>query len=197
VLIVSTLGVIVLTGLLALSSGGTKMNRAALSSVALQNAILLQEAIAQDIRQMGVDPGRTTLFEIGATSLSFYRVVFDGTAIRLRPVKYGLVRTARGNAQVCRTERSPRGLERTCQPAVLRAFAFELVSDPTFGGRYIRVSMEVLDEDLPPSTAPAAFAVRSSRHDLLARIPIPTPLRNPALAPSTQLLPEGEMLPLD
>ena len=51
IIVVCGVATVILTVLITLSNSSAKMNKAAMSSVTLQNAVLIQETIATDIRQ--------------------------------------------------------------------------------------------------------------------------------------------------
>jgi type II secretory pathway pseudopilin PulG len=196
ILVVSSIGVVVLTVLIAVLSSQSKMNRAAQSSVTLQNALTIEETLAADIRQLGVLPARGAI-AIAPHGLSFYRCVFDAKTIRLRPVKYGCERTRGGNWRLIRTEATPAGLSRTALDGTIAAFEFRRVADPDLGSEYLKVSLAVIDDDVPPPAAPNAYAARVTGHEILCRIPRPSELGHPRLQRTAKPVVERDLLPLD
>jgi len=189
--------VVILILLFGLWSSGVKMGKASQTSVALQNAILLQDRIAQDIRQLGLEPNRSELLRLRSDRVSFYKAVFGPREILLRPVRYSLVPSRGGHFRFRREEVTPKGRESTILGAVLQSLRFSMFSDARFGGRDLQVKMVVLDEDVPILPGSPLLGARSTSLDLLARIPIPSQLSNRALAPSRKLIPESPLLPLD
>lgn len=171
-----------------------RMNDSARGSAAVASALLIEENLAMDMRQLGADPKRERLFDMTAAGLSFYRTVFDGKVIRLRPVRYALKRTPAGNARLERTEQGPRGPVTTAFDGILAELSFATTGDPRAPVRYLRVDMNVLPEDFAPGSRGAATGVKQV---LLARIPVPVQVANPELAASCRLRPEGPLLPLD
>lgn len=198
ILVTCIIGSVVLGVVLAFWSGGVKMNKAAQSSVTLQNAMILQEAILQDVRQMGNDPTRPQQFLLGASSLSFFKCFFRGRDMDLIPVKYGVVPSRGGNRLLRRTESGSAGpAVKTFDLAPLSSLMFSLVGD-SLGNRYIRVTMEVLENDRAVrGDVPAALRDRSSRHSLVVRVPTYSMLGDPMLSKVSGFRVLGDLLPLD
>lgn len=175
-------------------SSTRRMNDAARGSEAVAAALLIEESIAMDMRQLGVDPARPRVFEIGRDGLSFYRTVFAGKAIRLRPVRYSVRKLRSGNFRMERTEIVQGKLVKSQLEGILGAIAFGTTRDKGSSMTYLKVSMTVLPDDVPPASGVDPHGVAQV---LLARIPVPVQLVNPELAPSCALTPEANLLPLE
>lgn len=194
VLVALVLVAMVLGALFTFLGTTRRMNEASRGSAAVASALLIEESLAMDMRQLGVDPQRERVFDMTGRGLSFYRNVFDGKTIRLRPVRYAVKRTPAGNSRLERTEVGPRGTVSTTFDGILASVAFGVTGDPQSPVRYLRVTMTVLPEDFAPGSKSVASGVEQV---LLARIPVPVQVANPELAPSCRLLPDGPLLPLD
>lgn len=198
IMIVCSISVVVLTAIIALSNSSAKLNKAALSSVTLQSALILQETIASDLRQLGVQPPPAAPLPLVAPrGLSFFKCRFVGKKIRFRPVKYGVESTPGGNMRLVRTEVKDTGPDRTTIEGILTALEFRVISDPQAGGAYLKISMSLIDEDVKPPAGRAAFLARITSHDLLCRIPIPS--ERGMLRVARMVTPdlEAPLLPLD
>ena len=192
VVVAAVMVAVVLGALFEVLGTARRMNDGARGSAAVASALLLEEALATDLRQLGVDPKREHLFDMNDTGISFYRAVFDGKATRLRPVRWSVRKTKGGNGRLERTEVGPRGPVTTPYDGVLAHVGFATTGDAREPARYLRVTLTVLGEDL----SGAGVAERGVEQVLLARIPVPLEVANPELAASTRLLPEGPLLPL-
>ncbi len=191
-LVVLAISGVVLIGALALWRGGSRMARAAEGSGLLTAAMLLEEALTQDLRQLGIDPQRRDTFLVAESGLSFYRVRFEGDEVRLRPVKWSRAPRAGGGFVLVRTERAADGklVPRPFGQAALSAVRFGLLGDKDFGNRYVRIEFTVRDPaagDRPDESA----------HALVLRVPAPSGLGNPALAPVMRVVPEADLLRLE
>ena len=199
IIVVSAIAVVILSVLITISNSSQKMNKAALSSVNVQNALLIQETISTDLRQLGVLPARGAVPLVSDHGLSFFRCVFDGKDIKFRPVRYGCTRTSAGNWRLVRTEVIAGREEKDTLDGLLCEIKFSLVSDPQFGSVYLRVAMALIDDDVP---APAgkernAFSARITSHDVLCRIPIPSEVGHPRLQKTCTPIVEHDLLPLN
>lgn len=197
IIVVSAVAVVVLTVLITLSNSSAKMNKAALSSVTLQSALLIQETIATDLRQLGVLSTRGALPLVADRGMSFFKCVFDGKTIKFRPVRYSCERTAKGNYRMVRTEVVNGREERSILDGLLAQIKFSLVSDPQFGSVYLRVNMALIDDDVPAPANRNAFAARVTTHDVLCRVPIPSEVGHPRLAKTCTPVVERDLLPLN
>lgn len=197
IIVVSAIAVVILSVLITIQNSSSKMNKAALASVNVQNALLIQETIATDLRQLGVVPQRGALPMLSEKGVSFYRCVFQGSQIRFRPVRYGCERTAAGNYRLIRTEVVGGREEKTRLEGVLSDIKFSAVSDPQFGSVYLRVAMALIDDDVTPPTRRDAFSARITTHDVLCRIPIPSENGHPRLQKTCTPVVEGALLPLN
>ena len=198
VMIVCSISVVVLTALIALSNSSAKLNKAALSSVTLQAALILQETIASDLRQLGVQPPPAAPLPLVAPrGMSFYKCRFVQKKIRFRPVKYSVQATPGGNMRFVRTEVKETGPERTVFEGLLTKLEFAVISHPQHGGAYLKVAMSLIDDDVKPPAGRSAFMARVTSHDLLCRIPIPS--ARGILRVGRMVTPEleGPLLPLD
>jgi len=175
---------VVLFALLALWRGGMRMARAAEGSSLLTSAMVLEEALTQDLRGMGVDPDRRDTFFASDAALSFYRVRFEGVEVRLRPVRWAAVPRA-GGVSLVRTERDAAGklATQTFGQGALASVRFALVGDRDYGNRYVRVDLVLRDRE-------------ELAHALLVRVPAPSGLGNPALAVAGRVVPEADLLTL-
>ena len=200
ILVVSVLSVVVLGTILGLWSGGTKMNKAAQSSVTLQNALLLEETIYQDFHQMGVDPTSWNTHMVAENCLSFYKVAFDGQVIKLRPVKYTRVASPGGLYFLKRTEvGGGKTTTKTFSNAPLLDVKFGQHEDTVFKRRYLTCYLWVAEEDKRrPGSQLTVNQDRPGCRAMIARIPMPSMLGNPAMAEVTKIAPDGSsLLPLD
>lgn len=197
IIVVSAVAVVVLTVLITLSNSSAKMNKAALSSVTLSNALVVQETIATDLRQLGVLPARGPVPLLNEHGLSFFKCVFEDKIIKLRPVKYGCERTPGGNFRLIRTEVQPGKTVKHTLDGILASVKFSLVSHPQFGGVYLKVALELIDDDVKPPTSRTAYTARVTAHDVLCRIPIPTEVGHVRLQQTTKPVVEQDLLPLD
>ena len=171
VLVGAVLASTLLAAVMSLWTGAEKLSRASQSAALLNGALSLEEAVVQDIKQMGMDPGRRESFFISRDSLSFYRVRFAGDAVRLSPVRYQLFEHAPGVSYLARSEA---GSRRVFRQAPLSQAWFGIVTEPISGNRYLRFDFTVRDPDAPPS--------RCNAHSLVLRIPVPGELGNPSLS---------------
>jgi hypothetical protein len=189
VLVILGLAGIVLGALLLLWRGGSRMARAAGGSALLSSALLLEESLLQDVRQLGIDPARRDTFLVSEASFSFYRVHFAGEEIRLRPVRWARRPRAGGGVVLARTEAaSGKPVVKAFGHAPLASARFMLVGDRDFGNRYLRVELAMRD--------PEGGSLPGSTHSLVLRIPTPSELGNPALALASRLVPDADLLPL-
>jgi Tfp pilus assembly protein PilV len=195
-----TIGLIVLAAILALYSSGAKMNRAAQSSVSLQNAMLLEEMMVEDFRQIAIDPSpdRVNFLQIQPNGVSFFKAAFPDRRIHLRPVRYSVNRTRRGNFQLVRSEQTPRGLQTVIKDGILREIQFSMVGDSLIGTtRYLHVTMVVLDDDLAVNPrVPQAYASRSTVHSVMLKVCFPPTNGYQFLQQSAQMTPDADLLPL-
>jgi hypothetical protein len=198
IMIVCSISVVVLTALIALSNSSAKMNKAALSSVTLQSALILQETIASDLRQLGVQPPPAAPLPLVAPrGISFYKCRFVGKKIRYRAVRYGVEGTPAGNMRLVRTEVTDNGPQRSVIDGLLTRLEFAVISDPDRGGAYLKISLSLIDDDVKPPQGRSALQARITNHDLLCRIPIPS--ERGMLRVSRMVTPEieGPLLPLE
>jgi hypothetical protein len=195
-----SIGLIVLAAILALYSSGAKMNRAAQSSVSLQHAMLLEEMMVEDFRQIAIDPSpdRVNFLQIQPNGVSFFKAAFPDRTVHLRPVRYSVTKTRRGNFQLVRSELTPRGLQNSIKDGVLRDITFTMVGDSVIGTtRYLHVTMRVLDEDLAVDPrVPQAYASRMTMHTVMLKVCFPPTNGYQFLQNSAQLTPEADLLPL-
>ena len=191
ILIVCVLVAVVLYALFGFLSTTRRMNDASRGSAAVAGALLIEETIASDMRQLGVDPKRARVLELSRDGLSFYRTVFDGPAIRLRPVSYAVVRLKSGNAQLARTELVRGKPVRTVLDGILSDVTFTTTTDRAHGVTYLKVGLTVLPDDVPPGSGIDPHGVSQV---LLARIPVPVQIVNPELESTCQILPEADLV---
>lgn len=197
IIVVSAIAVVILSVLITIQNSNAKMNKAALASVNVQNALIIQETIAADIRQLGVQPQRGALPLLNDTGISFFRCVFQGKEIRFRPVRYGCERTAAGNYRLVRTEVVGGREERTKLEGVINMIRFRLISDPQFGSVYLKVELGLIDDDVPGPARRDALTARVIYHDVLCRIPIPSEVGHPRLQKTCTPVIERDLLPLN
>ena len=182
---------LVLTALLAIWRGGSRMAHAAEGSSLLTAAMVLEEALTADVRQLGVDPERRDTLLVAQDAVSLYRVHFEGAEVHLRPVRWASAPRAGGGVVLVRTEREASGkmVSKPFGQAALSSVKFALIGDRDFGNRYLRVDLLVRD--------PAAGDhPEESAHALVLRLPAPSGLGNPALALAGHVMPEADLLPL-
>jgi len=193
VVVAVTLGSIVLVALLGLFTAGDRMNRASQSTAVLQSALILEEAILQDIRQLGIDPARKETLLINEACVSFYKVAFSGEEVKLRPVLYERMKKRSGLYFLKRTEvKGGRRVSRTFSQAPLGQCRFSFIGDRDFGNRYLRVDFTVLESERVSAKEPD----RSSTHSLVLRIPTPSGLGDPRLHRAVRLRPETDLIPI-
>jgi prepilin-type N-terminal cleavage/methylation domain-containing protein len=173
-----------------------RFNRAAEATELLKQALLLEEELMTDVIQMGMDPATANSFFVSGTGFSFYHVSFENQEIRLRPVAYQLRKAGAFFHLVRRTVANGRISERVHRQAPLSAGRFDLVSDPTWGNRYLRFSFVLSDPDQPQSRRNSAGFIQANTHSFVLRLASPSELGNSALAPSFRMLPEADLLPL-
>ena len=190
-LVVLALSGVALAGLLALWRGGTRLGRAAEGSSLLTAAMLLQEALTADLRQMGIDPERRDSFLIGDDAISFYRVRFEGLEVKLRPLKWARAPRTGGGFVLVRTERDAAGklASRPFGLAALSSVHFGLIGDPQFGNRYVRVELVVRD----PASGEHP---EESAHTVVVHVPMPSGPGNPSLVAAARVVPEADLMPL-
>ena len=196
IMVVSVIGVVVLTVLITLSTSSAKLNKAAQTSVSLQAALLIEESLAADMRQLGVVPGRGPV-QTSARGATFYRCVFDAKSIRYRPVKYSCEKTPGGNWRLIRTEGLPSGPRRQTLDGILADILFRQISDPVLGQVYLRVTMRLIDDDVPLPTTLDAFAARVTQHDIVCKLTIPSEFPLPRVTRTTKPILESDLLPLN
>lgn len=167
---------IVIGAMMQLLGTTRRMNDASRGSQSVASTLLIQEALAMDLRQLGVDAKRTRLFDMSENGISFYRVVFAGKQIKLRPVRWVL-----RNARLERTE----GGVTTPFDGHLSKIAFSMTGDARDATRYLRVELTMLGSEKPVEQV------------LLARLPVPLQIANPELEASSRMIVEGELLPIN
>jgi len=194
-IVVAVLGFSVLSVMMGLWSGGSRMSRAAEGSSLLQGALVLEDVLIRDVRQLGHDPRRRESFLLSDGCLSFYRTVFTKNDIRLRPVRFSRVNDGHGNFYLNRAELLPgkKLQENIFRQALLSQCRFSLIQDRFSGNRYLRFEFTVIDRS---NEKVRKASDSSSTHSLVLRIPTPSDLGNPALKPATRILPEADFLPL-
>ncbi|MBI4859457.1 MAG: hypothetical protein HY815_04245 [Candidatus Riflebacteria bacterium] len=199
--VVSATMTVLLGVLMSLWASGTLMNRAAQSSVALQNAMILEETIYQDFQRMGVDLDSVSTHLVSRTCLSFYRVAFDGPWIRLRPVRYSRIASPGGLYFLKRTEIGPGGRHDVTvfSGVPLLDVRFEEIVDPVLKRRYLSVYLLASEADRRDQRPRAALRDRTGCRSLVARVPMPAMLRNPIMEPVTKIATESGtgLLPLE
>jgi len=181
-LVGAVLSSIVVAAMSVVSTGGCKMTKAALSSVAIQNALILQEMITQDLRQLGQDSETDEIVRLSKRTLSFHKTFFDEESIRSRLIRYSVVPTSSGNMRFCRTEDTPSGPRKTVSAAVLRDLEFQLEPHPSRCSRFLNIRMVVLDDDVPASSVPQSYSARAIENRMT--IPLQIPARLPDLGSS-------------
>lgn len=201
-MIALTIGSVIIGAIMALWSLGTKMHKASQSTIALQASLTMTEALFADLRQMGLDPGSSPYLvgPVGraanapGTSLSFFRVAFKPDQIALVPVRFHTVPSPGGNKYLARTERRNGQLEtqvfRTCP---VQSVEFATNTD-SWGNDYLRASVRVLVDDLPPGTV-TITPDRTVRQQVVVRVPVPDRFGDPAFAKANIVTKEGELLP--
>ncbi|MBI4864904.1 MAG: prepilin-type N-terminal cleavage/methylation domain-containing protein [Candidatus Riflebacteria bacterium] len=192
VLVALVIASVVLSAVLGLWSAGSRMSASARGSASLAGAMLIEETILRDLRELGIDPRLHDMLLLNDGELSFYKVAFVGEDVRLRPVKYERLESSPGTFLLRRTELLPGGVRspRTFSQVPLGELSFSLIKDRSFGNRYLRVDFATLDAATPT----ASGRVRS--HSLVVRIPIPSQLGDPRLQSSMRLMPDAALLPL-
>jgi len=183
--------VVVLGAVLVSWRSGTKSTQVATSTAALQNAMLLTEALYRDICQLGVDQTRREPLLIADGSLSFYKVKFLADAMHLVPVKFSRVKSPRGNWLLKREELGEK--EKVFGGAACAELAFGSIVDPQFQTQYVRVTMKVLDGDL----APGPGRRDPLPHSAIMRVPVPSQVALPGLQAVMRIVPDGDLMPLD
>jgi prepilin-type N-terminal cleavage/methylation domain-containing protein len=201
VMVAAAIGSVALGCLFALWQLGTKMHRASQSTIGLQAALTMTEALFSDMRQIGIDPA-TAPYVFGpagrppgaaGTSLSFYKVSFQPSRIDLLPVRYRTMPSPGGNRWLVRDERKRTGVEtqifKTCP---LQAIAFDATTDQ-WGNTFLRAAVRVLDEDRPPGRG--AVPERVVHQQVLVRIPVPDRLGDPEFAMVNVVTRTADLLP--
>ena len=155
---------------MGLWSGATKLTRVAQSTALLSNALLLEDAISRDVCQLGLDPAQSSPLLLSEAAVSFYRVRFRGDDTVLFPLKYARVPGPGGTHLLQRTEwKAGANSVKTFSHAPLKQLAFSQVEDPMFKTHYLRVYMQLVDDD----------RTRAQEYSLVLRIPAPAQLGNP------------------
>ena len=185
---------VLMAALMVTWSGGTRMSRAAQSTVAVANALLLAQTLHEDLRQLGVDAAGPPLV-LSPSSLAFFKVRFAGKEVRLVPVKYRLVRGQDGIGYLERAQLHPEGwVAKTYGLAPLAECEFSLLSDPLMGNRYVRVRMRLVGDERPPGgIRTLAQLGRATDHSLVMRVPIPAHHGDPRLSLTGRCVREGEL----
>jgi hypothetical protein len=186
-------GAVLVGALMFMWSGGIRTTQAAQSTIAIQNALLLAQTLHEDLRQLGVDSGRTPLV-LSKTSLAFYKVRFGAKEVRLVPVRYRLVRGPDGVGYLERAELRPGGwAAKTYGLAPLSDLEFSLLADPLMGNRYGRVRMKLLGDERPSGLRTLAQLSRYTTHNLVVRVPVPSHRGDPAVSLVARFIREGEL----
>lgn len=164
-------------------SGSSRMNQAATMSIAIQQALIVQETLAKDIKRLGVPPGADVPMRINPTSISFYITQFQegDPLLKLNPVRYSLEPTASGNLKLVREAFDSRGLteRRMVENVTLKTFTFNLLSDPAGAGRFLIATGTALTEDDPVDTYDPRYAMRAFPVLYLGQIRDPPSLVEP------------------
>lgn len=200
-LIAIGIGTTVLGCLMALWNLGAKMHKASQSTIALQAALTMTEALFGDLRQLGLEPGSPQLL-IGpngrapsapGTSLSFFKVVFRPDRIGLTPVRYSTTPSPGGNKYLVREESKNGRVERMIFKACpIESAEFDTHKD-FWGNEYIRAAVRVLEDDRAPGTV--TFSPdRSVRQQVLVRLPVPDRFGDPALSKASVIVKDAELL---
>jgi len=197
-IVVTALLAMVIGMLYVVFSGGQRMDRAAGLTVSMLGALLVQERITVDLKQLGIRPGPEGPVRIGQSSIAFYRAHFEGPSIHLRPVRYSVEPTPRGNFRLVREEyrynrRTDRAVVRN---VVLRSIRFEEAIDPLGYGRYLTVYLRTLNEDLPLKPADELSSGRVFPLAFLNECPLPALIGATCLSDSAGLVIEGELPPI-
>lgn len=202
IVVVCLASTVVLAALVGLWTGGTKMSKAAQSSVALQNALILEENLLLDLHQMGVNPSQSETHLVSNRCLSFFKVVFVGAEIALRPVKYSRVSSPGGLSLLARSEATAGGgvATKVFGSMPLHVLRFSQFEDGPLRNRYLRVDLQTADEDRPIAVAQsAALMDRKVSRTLIVRVPDPAMLDSPIIAPVARInpIPGTRLFPLD
>lgn len=183
-LVAAAAGAALTWSVLGLWSGARRIGDATAQTVALHDALLLEEALLEDLRQLGVDADADLPLDVAADRLSFHRVSFAGPRVQLRPVRYTTERTADGYLRLTRTEFGPRGtpaVRKVWSAVPLASLAFELVGDPELGNRYVCVRMRLAAPGAPHMPGLRDLG-RALDHAVLVRVNLPAALADPRLA---------------
>lgn len=201
-LVALAIGTVVLGSLMALWQLGSKMHQASRSTVALQTALTITEAVFSDLRQMGLEPSSPP-FIIGpanrppgvpGTSLSFFKVAFRPDRIGLVPVRFHTVPSPGGNRYFVRDVRRGAQLDsQVFKQCPVQRVEFDTHTD-FWGNEYLRAAVRVLEDDRAPGTV-TITAERSVRQQVLVRIPVPDRFGDPAFSKANVVLKEAELLP--
>ena len=188
---VAGIGLMLLASALSAWRSSAKQDQVASSTVSLQSAMLLTETLYRDICQLGVDQARREPLLISDKSLSFYKVKFEGPEMKLVPLKFSRVRSPKGNWFLKREEAGAK--DKILGGAPCTDITFALIQDPTFGAKYLKVTMKVLEADLEPGPGRREPLAHSS----IMRIPVPSMIGHPGLQAVMRIVPAGDLLPVD
>ena len=185
-LVVSAAAGMVTWAMFTLLRGGTRMSRATSMTVALQNALFLEDVISRDLCQLGIDPARSAPYLIGPSSVSFYRTSFEGNRTLLVPVKFSYLPGKKGTGYLQRSELVPGKplAVKSYLNAPLGELVFSRFQDPMFKTTYLKVQMTLQEGD------------RSLPHTVVMRIPTHSQVGNPNLSQVVRFLTAAELLPL-
>jgi len=199
ILVVATLLVVVFTALTIVFSGGRRMNRAAQLTVAVNGALLIQEQLSIDLKQIGVRPGILGPVQIApdGKSMAMYRTSFDGPAIRLKPVRYRLEPTRQGNFKLVREvfEGGSISRSRVIREVVIQSMSFREIIGRLGEGRYVVVTLTTLDDDIRPDQIGVQGHRRFSLM-FLSKVPVPSNLGGAIISKTQNIVVEGPLPPL-
>lgn len=183
IVVVVMLVTIVLAIFWQIFSGSTRMNQAATMSVAIQQALIVQETLAKDIKRLGIPPGAQETMRINPASISFYITQFQegDPVLKLNPVRYSLKGTPNGNMKLVREifDRTGPTEVREVENVTLDTFTFNLLADPTGAGRFLIATGTALTEDEPLGTYDPRYAMRAFPVLYLGQIRDPPSLVEP------------------
>jgi len=185
-LVAGSLGVVLLGVVIQLWTSGSRVDAAAGSVAALQSAVLLEGALAADLRQIAQAPDAPDVLKVTPERLDFWLARFEGDAVRLRAVTWQRVQDGHGLFRLRRTELDRGRTDvRLLPDAPLTSVRFDLLQTTVQGQRLLRLSYGVAAERLAADLRHAAPP--RDRQLLMALRPLAGP-GNPAFAPSCRVL---------
>lgn len=171
---------------------GARLGSSANLTGALQTALLIQQAIVQDVHQLGYDRTVADPVTVGPGAFSFHRVRFQGDRTLLDPVRYEARARGHGLQELVRIDGTS-GREERIGGGVLADLRFDLPADPGLEGFLLRVTFLSIEPGRDPGTL-RADERQARTHVFAVRLPPVMSFGDPLLDPACKVEVQGPLL---